>query len=95
LRSGAASWTVMISRETFTYRPDILAQLAEHGVRPRATTRPELVHELISDLYRYEIRRMRQRLIRGEFVRSEYFDRIVQLRRRYPLVSLKPHDFVE
>jgi hypothetical protein len=85
----------MDSRETFTYRADILEQLAVHGVRPRATTRPERVHELVSDLYRYEIRRMRQRLIRGEFVRSEYFDRIVQLRRRYPLVSLKPHDFVE
>jgi hypothetical protein len=81
--------------QTYVYRREILEQLAAHGVRPQPTTRPELVHELISDLYRYEIRRMRQRLIRGEFVRSEYFDRIVQLRRRYPLVSLKPHDFVE
>jgi hypothetical protein len=79
----------------FSYKADVLAQLALHGVRPLTTTRPELVHELISDLYRYEIRRMRQRLIRGEFVRSEYFGRIVELRRKYPLVSLKPHDFVD
>jgi hypothetical protein len=83
------------SRRRYTYRADVLAQLAAHGVRPLATTPPELVHELISDLYRYEIRRMRRRLIRGEFVRSEYFGRIVELRRKYPLVSLKPHDFVE
>ena len=79
----------------FSYRAEVLAQLAKHGVRPHPTTRPEVVHELVSDLYRYEIRRMRQRLIRGEFVRSEYFGRIVELRRKYPLVSLKPHDFVE
>jgi hypothetical protein len=79
----------------FSYRADVLAQLAVHGVRPLSTTPPEVVHELISDLYRYEIRRMRQRLIRGEFVRSEYFGRIVELRRKYPLVSLKPHDLVE
>jgi hypothetical protein len=85
----------MAGQQIFTYRADVLQQLAVHGVRPRSTTRPELVHELISDLYRYEIRRMRQRLLRGEFVRSEYFDRIVELRRRYPLVSLKPHDFLE
>jgi hypothetical protein len=85
----------MSGRQTFTYRAEVLEQLAAHGVRPRPTTRPEVVHELISDLYRFEIRRMRQRLIRGEFVRSEYFGRIVELRRRYPLVSLKPHDLVE
>jgi len=83
------------SPRTYTYRAEILEQLAAHGVRPRPTTPPALVHELISDLYRYEIRRMRQRLIRGEFIRSEYFGRIVELRRKYPLVSLKPHDFVE
>ena len=83
------------SSQTYTYRADILEQLARHGVRPQPTTPPARVHELISDLYRYEIRRMRQRLIRGEFVRSEYFGRIVELRRKYPLVSLKPHDFVE
>jgi hypothetical protein len=85
----------MTPPERFSYRLDVLEQLAHHGVRPRSTTPPELVHELISDLYRYEIRRMRQRLLRGEFVRSEYFNRIVELRRRYPLVSLKPHDFIE
>ena len=85
----------MTPPERFSYRANVLEQLAQHGVRPRSTTPPELVHELISDLYRYEIRRMRQRLLRGEFVRSEYFNRIVELRRRYPLVSLKPYDFVE
>ena len=79
----------------FRYRPDVLAQLATHGIRPNSRTAPDIVHELVSDLYRYEIRRMRDRLLRREFARSEYFARILELRRRYPLVSLKPRDFVE
>ena len=79
----------------FRYRADVLEQLAAHGIRPRPHTPPDLVHELVSDLYRYELRRMRERLLRREFARTEYFDRILELRRRYPLVSLKPRDFVE
>jgi hypothetical protein len=73
----------------------VLEQLVRHGIRPRAHTSPDVVHELVSDLYRYELRRMRDRLLRREFARSEYFDRILELRRRYRLVSLKPRDFVE
>ena len=80
---------------TFRYRAAVLDQLAVHGIRPRPHTSPDVVHELVSDLYRYEIRRMRDRLLRREFARSEYFARILELRRRYPLVSLKPRDFVE
>jgi hypothetical protein len=80
---------------TFHYRADVLDQLAIHGIRPRPHTSPDVVHELVSDLYRYELRRMRDRLLRREFARAEYFNRILELRRRYPLVSLKPRDFVE
>ena len=79
----------------FRYRAAVLDQLAVHGIRPQPQTPPDVVHELVSDLYRYELRRMRERLLRREFARTEYFDRIPELRRRYPLVSLKPRDFVE
>jgi hypothetical protein len=77
-----------------TYRPDVLEQLWRHGVHPGPETPPELVHEFISDLYRYELRRLRDRLRRGEIPRAGYFDRIVELRRRYPLVSLKAHHWI-
>ena len=80
---------------TFRYKADVLDQLATHGIRPRPHTSPDVVHELVSDLYRYELRRMRERLLRREFARTEYFNRILELRRRYPLVSLKPRDLVE
>ena len=52
---------------TYRYRPDVLALLAGHGIAPQSSTPPERVHELVSDLYRYELRRMRDRLIRREF----------------------------
>jgi hypothetical protein len=80
---------------TYRYRAAVLEQLRHHGVQPRSSTRPELVHEFVSDLYRFELRRLRDRLVRKEIPKAGYFDRVVDLRRKYPLVSLKPHEFLE
>jgi hypothetical protein len=80
---------------TYRFRDDVLEQLARHGVRPTPSTRPELVHEFVSDLYRYELRRLRDRLVRGEIPKAGYFDRVVALRRQYPLVSLEPHEWLD
>jgi len=62
------------------FRSDVLAELLRHGVRPTSSTRPELVHEFVSDLYRFELRRLRDRLRQHEFPKHEYFDRVVVLR---------------
>jgi hypothetical protein len=75
---------------TYRYRADVLEQLWTHGVQPTGRTPPELVHEFVSDLYRYEIRRLRDRLVRREIPRAGYAERVVALRRKYPLISLKP-----
>jgi len=80
---------------TYAYRTDVLAQLALHGVRPTPATRPELVHDFVNDLYRYELRRLRDRLVRGEIPKAGYYDRVVALRMAYPLVSLKPWQWLE
>jgi hypothetical protein len=79
----------------YHYRPAVLAALAGHGVRPTSATPPERVHDFVSDLYRYELRRLRDRLLRREIPKAGYYDRVVALRRAYALVSLKPVDFVE
>jgi hypothetical protein len=79
----------------YRYKPDVLEQLAEHGVRPRPTTPPELVHDFLNDLYRYELRRLRDRLVRGEIAKAGYYDRVVQLRLKYPLVSVKAEHWVD
>lgn len=81
--------------KTYRFRVDVLEQLARHGVCPTPLTPPELVHEFVSDLYRYELRRLRDRLVRREIPRTGYFDRVVALRRLYPLVSLKPQEFLD
>jgi hypothetical protein len=80
---------------TYRFRPDVLEELWKHGVQPTPSTRPELVHEFVSDLYRFELRRLRDRLVRGEIPRVGYSDRVVELRRQYPLISLKPHQWLE
>jgi len=76
-------------------RPDVLHELWKHGVQPKPSTRPELVHEFVSDLYRYELRRLRDRLVRGDIPKAGYYDRVVALRRQYLVISLKPHQWVE
>ena len=77
------------------YRRDVLEQLWRHGVHPGPTTSPQLVFDYVNDLYRYELRRLRGRLVRGEIPKAGYFERVVDVRRNYPLVSLKVHEWVE
>lgn len=79
----------------YRYRPEVLAQLIEHGVRPTPATPPQLVYDFINDLYRYELRRLRDTLVRGAIPRAGYYDRVVQLRMKYPLVSIKPNGWLE
>jgi hypothetical protein len=78
----------------FRYRAEVLEQLWRHGVQPTGRTRPELVHDFVGDLYRYELRRLRDRLLRHEFPKPEYFNRVVEIRNRYPLLALKPHEWL-
>jgi len=73
----------------FRYHPAILEELAQFGVFPTPGTRPAMVHEFISDLYRFELRRLRKRLVRGEIPKARYAADVVELRRRYPLVSIR------
>jgi len=79
----------------YRYRPEVLRALETHGIRPRVSTRPELVREYVNDLYRYEIRRLRDRLLRGEFPKNTYLDRVVSLRNKYSVLALRPAEFVE
>jgi hypothetical protein len=79
----------------YRYRAEVLEQLWRHGIQPKASTRPEVVHEFVSDLYRFELRRLRDRLVRKEIPKVGYYDRVLDLRRKYPLVSRKPLEFVE
>src|SRR5262249_17620777 len=63
---------------------EILEALIVHGVRPTPETPPELARNYVRDLYKYEIRALRERYLRGEFPKQEYSDRVEALRRSYP-----------
>ena len=79
----------------FTYRPDILASLWRHGVQPTPRTDPELVRNYVRDLYKYEIKRLRERYIRREFPKKEYSDRVDALRRSYPALAWPARLWIE
>ena len=79
----------------FRYRVDVLAHLSRHGVFPTDHTSPQLVRDFLRDLYKYEIRKLRQQMLRDAFPKSEYYGRVEALRQRYPVLSLLPRQFVE
>jgi hypothetical protein len=79
----------------FKYHDHVLRELERHGVRPTSHTPPELVRDYVRDLYKYEIRVLRERLLRAEFPRLEYATRVDTLRRQYPVLALLPRQFVE
>ena len=70
------------------FRPEILEELARHGLRPTAETSPLQLRDQINDLYRYEIRKLRDRCRAGEFSTKELPKHVVELRRRYVLLSI-------
>jgi hypothetical protein len=69
-------------------KPEILEALAEHGLRPNPDTPAALLRGQINDLYRIEIRRLRDRCRAGEFAMTELAPRVVELRKRYMLLSI-------
>ena len=73
---------------TFEYQPEILDQLLTHGIRPRPETRPALIFRYLGELYRYELRRLKGLRAARAFPPAEYGGRVIDLRRRYPLVSV-------
>jgi hypothetical protein len=80
---------------SFRYRADVIEHLARHGVRPTPGTPPELVRNFVRDLYKYEIRCLRERYLRNEFSKQDYWNLVDALRRRYPVLALLPRQFVE
>ena len=72
----------------YTYRQQILDELAGHGLIPRPNTPPQSLRDAVRDLYKYEIRRLRDRLIAGEIRKRDYAGHVVALRKRYRVLSI-------
>jgi hypothetical protein len=72
----------------FAYHADVLATLAGHGLVPTPETPPAFVRSAVNDLYRFEIRALRDALLAGRVRKEHYIDRVLDLRRKYWLLSV-------
>ena len=77
------------------FKPDVLEALAGHGLRPRPETTAAQLRRYIHDVYLFEIRALRDRCKAGEFPRRELAGRVVELRKRYLLLSLPEADWMD
>jgi hypothetical protein len=80
---------------TYRYKPEILALLAHHGVIPKPTTPPTTARGVVNDIYRYELRLLRDRFLVGEFSKKDYYDKVVEIRNRYPVMGILTRHWVE
>ena len=74
--------------DAYRYQPQVLEELARHGLRPLPTTSPQQLRDAVRDLYKYEIKRLRGDLLDGRIRKVDYAGHVIQLRRRYPLLSV-------
>ena len=72
----------------YRYRQEVLEALARHGIVPRSETSPIFMRDQLNDLYRFEIRRLKVRLLRGEFPKADYIGHVLDLRGKYLLLSV-------
>jgi len=72
----------------YEYAPEALEVLTRHGLRPGPDTPAAFVRNALSDLYRFEIRRLKGRLLAGEIPKAQYSDRVIELRKAYWLLSV-------
>jgi hypothetical protein len=74
--------------ETYEYQQKILDELARHGLVPRPDTAPQQLRDAVRDLYKYEIRRLRDVHRSGGIAKRDYAGHVIALRKRYWLLSI-------
>jgi hypothetical protein len=77
-------------RPVYRYRDDVLAECREYGVFPTEHTPPALARGFINELYKFELRKLRDRYIRREFPKPEYHRLVIEIRDKYPVLALPP-----
>jgi hypothetical protein len=74
--------------QTYRYKPRVVEELAAHGLKPLPTTTPQQLRDAVRDLYKFEIRRLRDEVLARRIARPDYAGHVVELRKRYPILSL-------
>ena len=78
----------------YVYRTDVLTACERHGIRPTPRTPPELARGFVRDLYCYELRVLRDRMLRQEFPKQVYAGRVIALRDTYRVLSLRAREWL-
>ena len=55
----------------FRYKTEILDELQRYGITPAESTDPQDVRDVLNDLYRRDIRALKERLLKGEFPQTD------------------------
>jgi hypothetical protein len=69
--------------DRWTYPAEFLDALASLGLAPHARTPPALVRNAVDELYKFELKRLRVRYLRGEVAKADLGAQVVRLRRKY------------
>jgi hypothetical protein len=72
----------------WTYPPEFADALAGLGLAPRGDTPPLLVRHAVDELYKYELRRLRDRQRRRETPKADFASAVVALRKKYWVLTL-------
>jgi hypothetical protein len=82
-----------MSDRAWTYPPELLDALRNFGLAPLPRTHPMVVRDQLNELYRHEIRRLRDQLLAGQVAKPDYVGLVVLLRKKYWPLSLQPKDW--
>ena len=69
-------------------RPSVREDLERHGVTSGPGDTPATLRERLNDVYVSEVRRLRERQVRGEIPIREYAEHVAALKARFPLLGL-------
>ena len=72
----------------YDYEPAVLDGLAGHGLKPLPGTSPQFLRDAVRELYRYEIKALRNALLSGRIPKADYANHVIALRKRYWLLSV-------
>ena len=67
----------------------MLEALAGLGLAPRDETDPALLREQLNGLYRFELRRLRDRHRAGKISKADYIPHVLDLRKKYWMLSVR------
>ena len=75
---------------SWLYPAELRSALAAFGLSPLPSTPPTFVRDALSDLYRFEIRRLKSRLLVGAFPKHDYIGLVIALRKKYWPLTMMP-----